>query len=63
LIAKEDVSGKIEVRYVNTKNEPIYSVLVDGGPRAPEKIMGQPKMLNKEPKKHTYRLGKTITVK
>jgi len=62
LIAKEDVSGKIEYRYVNTKNEPIYSVLVDGGPKAPQKVINKQEKKDKKLMKHTYTLGKTITV-
>lgn len=63
LISKEDVSGKIEYRYVNTKNEPIYSVLVDGGPKAPQKVINKQEKKDKKLMKHTYTLGKTITVK
>jgi len=63
LITKEDVSGKIEYRYVNTKNEPIYSVLVDGGPKAPQKVINKQEKKDKKLMKHTYTLGKTITVK
>ena len=64
LIAKEDINGKTEYKYINTKNETIYSVLVDRGPRlqAPEKVMNKQEKRDKKPMKHTYTLGKTITV-
>lgn len=65
LIAKEDINGKTEYKYINTKNETIYSVFVDVpvGPRAPEKVMNKQEKRDKKPMKHIYTLGKTITVK
>jgi hypothetical protein len=63
LIAKEDINGKTEFKYINTKNETIYSVLVDGGPKAPQKVINKQEKKDKKLMKHTYTLGKTITVK
>ncbi len=63
LIAKEDISGKTEFKYINTKNETIYSVFVDGGSKAPQKVINKQEKKDKKLMKHTYTLGKTITVK
>jgi len=65
LIAKEDITGKTEFKYINTKNETIYSVFVDGlfGLKAPQKVINKQEKKDKKLMKHTYTLGKTITVK
>lgn len=65
LIAKEDINGKTELKYINTKNETIYSVFVDGlfGLKAPQKVINKQEKKDKKLMKHTYTLGKTITVK
>ena len=65
LIAKEDTNGKTELKYINTKNETIYSVFVDGlfGLKAPQKVINKQEKKDKKLMKHTYTLGKTITVK
>jgi len=64
LIAKEDINGKTELKYINTKNETIYSVFVDGlfGLKAPQKVINKQEKKDKKLMKHTYTLGKTITV-
>jgi hypothetical protein len=65
LIAKEDTNGKTELKYINTKNETIYSVFVDGPfvLKAPQKVINKQEKKDKKLMKHTYTLGKTITVK
>lgn len=64
LVGKYDKTAKkMEYKYINTKGETIYSVLIaDEIDLAPEKVFGEKEQI-REPLQHIYSWGKTIEVR